>query len=149
MNNKAVFIGIAAVAVILIAGIALMANSSTKNSSTTDSDDKVSVDANHESSKSTDGAASDISNAVEANTVTIQDYKFEAAIIKVKVGTTVTWTNKDGVRHNVAPDGDSDLPEGKLIGNGETYSYTFDKAGTYNYLCTPHPYMKGTVVVTE
>ncbi len=148
-NNKVLFIGIATVLVVVIAGIAMMAGNSNKNSSTADTGDSMNMNAKPESSNTEAGAGADTSKAVEASTVTIQDYKFVEPLIKVKVGTTVTWTNKDGVRHNVAPDGDSDLPEGKLIGNNETYSYTFDKAGTFDYLCTPHPYMKGTVVVTE
>ncbi|MDB5170989.1 MAG: blue (type 1) copper domain protein [Candidatus Saccharibacteria bacterium] len=138
-NNKGLFVGIAAAAIILIAAYAIMANSG---------NDKMNMGSTSkpESSGST---ATDTGSAVEASTVTIQNYKFEAPIIKVKAGTTVTWTNKDDVSHNVAPDGASDLPVGKLIAKGETYSYTFNKAGTYNYLCEPHPYMKGTVVVTE
>lgn len=148
-NNKVLFIGIATAVVVLIAGVVLLAGNSNKNSSTADTGDSMNMDAKPEASNSEAGSAANTSKAVEASNVTIQDYKFVEPLIKVKVGTTVTWINKDGVRHNVAPDGDSDLPEGKQIGNNETYSYTFNKAGTFDYLCTPHPYMKGTVVVTE
>jgi len=95
-----------------------------------------------------DASAKAPANAVEATEVSIEDYKFGPQDIKVKVGTTVTWTNNDSVRHNVAGI-NNDLPEGKLIGRGETYTYTFKKAGVYNYLCTPHPYMKASVTVVE
>ncbi len=147
-NNKGLFVGIATIAVILIAGIAFMAANSSNDGGKDNGSDKMSDHATKpETSKSID---TDTSSAVEANTVTIQDYKFDAPAIKVKVGTSVTWTNKDGVRHNVSPDSPSgDFTAGKLIGNGETYSFTFKKAGTYGYHCDPHPYMKGTVVVTQ
>jgi plastocyanin len=41
----------------------------------------------------------------------------------------------------------ADAPSSELLAKGESYSFTFKKAGTYTYHCTPHPYMKGTVVV--
>lgn len=154
-DNKGLFIGLAVLAVIVIAGVAAMAvNSGNKNSNSGSyGGDKTSTSKTTDSTKPAAGdstSSSSTTNAVEANTVTIKDYKFDAPAIKVKVGTTVTWTNMDGVRHNVSPDSPSaDFPDGKLIGNGETYSFTFAKAGTYSYHCTPHPYMKGTVVVTQ
>jgi amicyanin len=88
--------------------------------------------------------------AVTATAVDIKEYAFTPETIKVKVGETVTWTNQDSVQHNVAADTPSaDAPDGPLIGKGETYKFTFNKAGTYTYHCTPHPSMKGTVIVSE
>jgi len=85
-----------------------------------------------------------------ANTVTISGFSFSPASMTVKVGTTVTWTNKDDVGHTVTADTASgDAPASQLIAKGQTYSFTFSKAGTYGYHCTPHPDMRGTVVVTE
>ncbi len=152
-DNKGIFIGVAIVVVLAIAGgVALMSNSDSKDSNSSYSNDKMNMDTSKktDTTKSTDTQAADTSKAVEATSVTIQNYAFDAPVIKVKVGTAVTWTNKDGVKHNVNPDSPSaDFPVGKLIGNGETYSFTFTKAGTYSYHCMPHPYMKGTVVVTQ
>jgi amicyanin len=66
----------------------------------------------------------------------------------VKVGTKVTWTNQDSVGHDVVADTESpDAPKSDLLRKGESYSFTFNKAGTYTYYCSPHPYMKGTVIV--
>jgi plastocyanin len=67
--------------------------------------------------------------------------------VEVNVGETVTWLNDDFSRHTVtSKDGvfDSDI-----MGKGQSFSYTFDKAGEYSYYCSPHPNMVGTVVVTE
>lgn len=68
----------------------------------------------------------------------------------VPVNTTVTWTNMDGVDHNVTSNtGDAvvfDSP-GSIAPNGGTYSFTFTTAGTFPYTCTIHG-MKGTIVVT-
>lgn len=79
----------------------------------------------------------------------ILNYQYTPKTITVKVGTTVTWTNKDTVAHTVTVTGSGGGPDSTLFGQNQTYSYTFDKAGTYPYYCKPHPYMKGTVVVTE
>lgn len=70
--------------------------------------------------------------------------------MNIKVGTTITWTNQDSARHDVAPDIESaDFPASKLLAKGESYSHTFTKAGTYSYHCTPHPYMKASITVTD
>ncbi len=67
--------------------------------------------------------------------------------VEVKVGETVTWINDDSGRHTVtSKDG---VFESELMGKGQSFSYTFDKAGEYPYFCSPHPGMVGTVVVTE
>ena len=77
--------------------------------------------------------------------VTISGYAFSPATIHIKVGGKVTWTNQDQVAHTATADGGSF--DTKLISQGKSATVTFDKAGTYPYHCTPHPNMKGTVIV--
>lgn len=67
--------------------------------------------------------------------------------VEVKVGETVTWVNYDSGRHTVTSE--DGVFESELMGKGQSFSYTFDKAGEYPYFCSPHPGMAGTVVVTE
>ena len=81
----------------------------------------------------------------EGAEVEIENFAFTPATITVKVGTTVTWTNKDTVRHTVTSD--KGLFDSGLFGKGESFSFTFTEAGTYTYHCTPHPNMKGTIIV--
>lgn len=77
--------------------------------------------------------------------VEISGFAFNPATLTVKVGTTVTWTNKDSAAHTVASDaGDWISPS---IAQGESFSRTFDTAGTFAYHCSVHPSMKATVVV--
>ena len=95
------------------------------------------------SAESTDG-----NQAVSATEVMIEDYAYSPVTIKVKVGDTVTWTNQDSVSHDVIDDNSSaDGPKSDLLDKGESYSFKFAKAGTYSYHCSPHPYMKATVIV--
>jgi plastocyanin len=62
-------------------------------------------------------------------------------------GETVTWINDDSGRHTVtSKDG---VFDSGMMGKGQSFSFTFDKAGEYSYHCEPHPSMVGTVVVTE
>lgn len=100
-------------------------------------------------SASTSPTAATGTTANATNAVAIQNYAFAPAAITVKVGTVVTWTNQDAVRHSVTSSTKGSGPESQLFGRGETYSYTFATAGTYSYYCLPHPYMKGTVTVTQ
>jgi plastocyanin len=77
----------------------------------------------------------------------ISDFAFVPGTLTVKVGTTVTWTNKDSVGHTVTSD--DGIFDSGILGKGSSFSYKFTTVGTFGYFCTPHPYMVGTVVVTE
>lgn len=83
------------------------------------------------------------------NEVSIADFAYSPESITVKAGTAVTWTNQDTVGHTVTTEDGSEGPDSETLAKGDAYSYTFNTPGTYNYYCAPHPYMKGTVVVTE
>jgi plastocyanin len=80
--------------------------------------------------------------------VSMKDIKFNPGSVTIKAGGKVTWTNDDSVGHDVtADDFESGSPGG--IDGGSTFSHTFKKAGTYNYVCSVHPGMKGSVKVTK
>jgi plastocyanin len=84
-------------------------------------------------------------SAAASTTVTIKDFDFTPAAITVNVGDTVTWTNDGPTAHSAtASNGSFDTG---IYGAGESRSHTFDQAGTFAYICTPHPFMKGTVTV--
>ncbi len=88
------------------------------------------------------------SSKATASAVTIQDFAFGPSTLTVKKGTTVTWTNKDSAPHTVTSTGTGSLAS-KTLQKGDSYSFTFDSAGTYGYHCTFHPNMTATVTVTE
>ncbi len=83
------------------------------------------------------------------NAVTIQNFAFSPANITVKAGTKVTWTNNDSVAHTVTETDGKTGPASSDVNPGETYSFTFSTPGTYQYYCSIHQSMLGTVVVTE
>jgi plastocyanin len=89
--------------------------------------------------------------------VTIADSAFSPSKIEVQAGTTVTWTNDDALPHTVTStvtddvdSATSDLFDSGTLQTGESFSYTFKKAGDYPYECTIHasmPSMHGKVEV--
>ncbi len=79
------------------------------------------------------------------NEVWIQGSVFNPDKITVTAGTTITWTNKDGVVHTVTSD--TGLFDSGNIGANGTFSHKFSTAGTYLYHCAVHPTMTGSVVV--
>ncbi|MFE7329532.1 plastocyanin/azurin family copper-binding protein [Streptomyces sp. NPDC057565] len=85
---------------------------------------------------------------VTGNSVAIKNFAFAPATLKVRVGTTVTWTNQDTDAHTVTSAGTGGPLHSAALATHATYSYTFTKPGTYTYLCTIHPFMTATVEVT-
>jgi plastocyanin len=85
--------------------------------------------------------------AVATSAVTIDNFSFMPAAIKVKAGTTVTWTNKDEEPHSVVSS-EEPMKSHTLAGPNNTFMHTFSKPGTYHYNCGIHPFMHGTVEVT-
>jgi amicyanin len=77
--------------------------------------------------------------------VKIDNFKFGPEALTVPVGTTVTWTNRDDIPHTVvSTDG---VFKSKVLDTDEKFSFTFTKAGTYDYFCSVHPKMTGKVIV--
>jgi amicyanin len=83
---------------------------------------------------------------VVGDAVSIDNFAFSPATLTVYVGRAVTWTNHDEEPHTVAAN-DGSFHSPGMDANG-TYSFTFTKPGTFDYLCSIHPFMHGTVVVT-
>ncbi len=79
--------------------------------------------------------------------VDITDFTFAPASLTVAVGTAVTWTNHDDEPHTVvARDGSFHSP---ALDTNATYRFTFSTPGTFDYICSIHPMMTATVVVTK
>ena len=86
-----------------------------------------------------------VASTAASQTVRITDFKFTPSTVTVNVGDTVTWVN-DGPTLHTATAEDGSFDTGNLD-DGESGSATFNTPGTISYICTPHPFMKGKVVV--
>jgi plastocyanin len=85
--------------------------------------------------------------AGETREIAIDNYSFSPGAITVPVGTTVTWVNHDETPHTVAAGDNPRSFRSEGLDTDDKFSFTFTKPGTYDYLCTVHPYMTGRIVV--
>lgn len=158
MNKTAVGVIIAIVAVLGIGGVVLLnkpndeknssvTSSSSENGSSKDMDDMNMGSESVSPSSSDNSGPQDLTSKSEVS-MDIKNFAFTQKQITVKKGTKVTWTNRDEAKHNAFSKTDGG-PKGNLLATGESYSFTFDTVGTFNYFCEPHPYMKASVTVVE
>ena len=77
--------------------------------------------------------------------VKIDNFTFGPGELRVMVGTTITWTNRDDIPHTVVSTGK--VFKSKVLDTDEKFSFTFSSPGTFPYFCSIHPKMTGTVVV--
>jgi plastocyanin len=77
--------------------------------------------------------------------VKIDNFKFGPEALTIPVGTTVTWTNRDDIPHTVVST--EGVFKSKVLDTDEKFTYTFAKAGTFEYFCSIHPKMTGKVIV--
>ncbi|TPG28145.1 cupredoxin domain-containing protein [Mycolicibacterium hodleri] len=84
---------------------------------------------------------------VSGPSIGIDNFMFAPVKLTVPVGSTVTWTNHDGEPHTVvANDGSFHSPG---LDTGATFSFTFTTPGSFDYICSVHPFMHATVLVTK
>lgn len=79
--------------------------------------------------------------------IKIDNFSFTPPTMTVKVGTEITWTNKDDIPHNVVAEDKSF--KSKVLDTDEKFTMTASKPGTYTYYCSIHPKMKGKLVVEQ
>jgi plastocyanin len=77
--------------------------------------------------------------------VSIEDFEFDPLTVNIAVGEMVTWTNNGTFAHTSTRTGGWDSG---LLSTGGTFSFTFNSAGSFQYFCSQHPFMIGTVNVT-
>lgn len=99
----------------------------------------------HEADAHAMPVATDSMAGAEANTVLIKNFHFAPMALSIPAGTTVTWKNMDGEPHTVVS------IEGVFRSGGldqdDSFTFKFDKPGTYKFLCSIHPQMLGTITV--
>ncbi|MBM2826467.1 MAG: hypothetical protein HW403_531, partial [Dehalococcoidia bacterium] len=85
--------------------------------------------------------------AADIVNVIITNFAFQPSKVEVPVGSRVTWLHNDSAPHTTTSD--SLIWDSPVMDKGDTFSFIFTSAGTFNYVCRIHPFMKGTVVVTQ
>jgi plastocyanin len=77
--------------------------------------------------------------------IAVKDFMFNPTTLTVKAGSTVTWTNMDDEPHTVVSD--TGMFKSGGMDTNESFSFKFDKPGTYHFTCSIHPRMVGTIDV--
>ena len=93
----------------------------------------------------TSAGGSTSTTATKSSVVNISNSAFDPAELNVAVGTTVTWSNNDSLTHTVTASG-GEFNSGDMK-RGQNFGYTFNEPGSFEYGCTIHPAMQGTVIV--
>ena len=140
--SRSTLAAIIVVAIVVIGGaVALTHKSSPSNP----------APATNNSTQNTSNTNSTTSNSNQPSTtgsVDIKNMMFTPSQITVAKGGKVTWTNNDSVAHTVTDDlSNVSGPASGDIQPGSSYSFTFNKTGSFQYHCTIHPFMRGTIVV--
>lgn len=111
-----------------------------------------------------EGAAADVAVTdlplLGDTSMDIVDFAFEQPVIRIRAGSTVTWTNRDLAPHTVTAGRPGDAPDTRafdstgmaqggmaMMQQGDSWSFTFDEPGVYEYYCLPHTNMEARVVV--
>lgn len=84
-----------------------------------------------------------------SNDVNIKNFAFSPSSLTVKKGATVKWTNSDDTAHTVIESDNKTGPSSPLLAKDQSYSFTYKEVGIFTYKCSVHPYMTGSVTVTE
>jgi amicyanin len=83
--------------------------------------------------------------AAPSASVKIANFTFQPPVVTVKPGTAVTWVNDDDIPHTVVAKNGSF--RSKVLDSGDRFTFTFAKAGEYDYFCSIHPHMTGKIIV--
>jgi plastocyanin len=80
----------------------------------------------------------------QTHTIIIKNFAFVPDHLTVSAGDTIVWKNEDSASHTATADTEFDS---KQLTTGQSFTFVARKAGSYPYICTFHPYMKGELVV--
>jgi plastocyanin len=86
-----------------------------------------------------------VSDAASPNSIEVKDFMFMPTTLTVNAGAEVSWVNKDDEPHTVVSD--AGLFRSGALDTDESFSFKFDKPGTYHFTCSIHPRMVGTIIV--
>jgi plastocyanin len=79
--------------------------------------------------------------------IIISHYSFQPGTLTVAKGGTVTWVNEDDDVHTIKSTDGPEAFSSPALDHGNQFGMTFHRAGTYHYVCSVHPFMRGVIVV--
>jgi amicyanin len=98
---------------------------------------------------SNDDVSIDPVSTATTHDVAIELFQYQPPVIEIEAGDSVTWSNSDAIEHSATfASNELDIDTG-LFQQDESITLTFPESGTYDYFCTRHPTMTGSVIVLE
>ena len=147
MDKRLIAVLVVVIVLVLAGGVYLSAKN--KPASSTQSTSSTNDMSNMPSGSTNNSSGNGSETPAATNKVDIANFAFSPAHITVAKGTTVTWTNHDTTAHTVVETDGKSGPNSSAVNPGDSYTFTFGEAGTYQYHCSIHPQMTGSVTVTE
>ena len=95
-----------------------------------------------------DAAAASTPDAKGDTTITIANSQFEPILLEIAAGTTVTWVNEDMIPHQISSATSIWFDDSPMLQSGESYSFTFEQIGDFQYICGPHTGMSGIIRIS-
>lgn len=137
-SKRRLAVGVLAVPAVLVLATACSSSSSGGGGGSSSS-------ASSSSGSSAPASSGGSVSSSKAVTVDVKNFSFNPQNLTISTGTKVTWKFEDSADHNVtANDGTFKSTD---LNDNKTFSYTFNKAGTYSYICTIHQYMTASITV--
>ncbi|HUO72521.1 MAG TPA: plastocyanin/azurin family copper-binding protein [Solirubrobacteraceae bacterium] len=148
---KPVSLPVLLVSLLALAGCGSSSSSSSTASSTTSSAPAASSSATQPSggAAATTQASGGAAPSGSAIAVTIKNLAFDPKTVHAKVGQTIVWTNEDGPPHNVTWTGGPKFTSSSTLNTNDKFSLKLTQAGTITYICSIHPFMKASIVVSK
>jgi plastocyanin len=153
--SRALSVLIGCSAAVLVAGCGSSSTSTTSTGEAEGSTQATSTSASHGANKLGSrprfGTPSSSEEPRSGNVqVAYRNITINPDTLRVKVGTTVTWTNYDSVEHDVTSESGPQKFASATFGEGHTFSVKLTKPGVIHYECTIHPAsMNGTIEVVK
>ena len=141
MKNS-VLITIVVITLIVVGGLAYYFLFNNSNTSTITNNQPTS---NTQPSTNNQSATNPITSTPRTYDIEIKGFAFSPAILTIKKGDSVRWTNKDSMKHTATAD--NGKFDSKTLNKDQSFTFTFNEAGEYSYICSIHPYMKAKIIV--
>ena len=137
MVKTSLIIIIAVIVLVVIAGTFYFMNKG---------EEKITEQTPQEQTQSAQTSQKTEQTSPQTYNIEIKGFAFSPQTLTIKQGDSITWTNKDYAEHTVTSNSGKEL-DSKLLSKGQSYSHTFNTKGEFAYHCTPHPSMKGKIIV--
>lgn len=136
--NKKILIVLFILVIAIICGVVYFSLQPKKDQNTGSNNPNTS--ANESTNQPTNNEAS---VGAETYNVSIENFSFKPAELNIKKGDTVIWINQDSMPHKISGNGF----QSDTLSKEQSFSFVFNNAGTFDYICSIHPSMKGKIIV--